>query len=497
MKLRKRIAISNVLMVLIPVLVTVVLWACFVAFGSGFGIKPLNRTADGADFPSRSQSVVNVFEAELSSMTWDAKYVESYDGPVLVFAPNEGIINELKNLGFHLQVDSSEGLLFSNLDADDREVLRQISSEPEGTVLKSGDSIVIQNTYWIEGQQCRLTAVYDETRSDGGTIDSLVPMYLISPQALFAILAAAMIATIVTALVLTRRLSQSVLEPLDELKEAADRIAADDLETTIGYAKDDEFGEVCEAFDNMRVRLKDAEAQKARYESERREMLQGISHDLRSPLTSIKGYAFGLKDGVADTDEKKQRYCDAIITRSEDLERLTDRLTLLTQLEDGGKMLQLETVSLGEYLAQLVEDKGIWLTDNQVSVSLSLATEEAKVQLDRAEMHRVFDNLLENTVRYRTSSASSVAISTNVHDATVEISYFDDGPGVAEEHLESIFDSFYRVDESRTKPEQGSGLGLAIVKRIVEGHGGTVRAYSEGGLGIAIVLPLCEGGEQE
>ena len=497
MKLRKRIAISNVLMVLIPVLVTVALWACFVFFGIGFGLKPLNRTSDGADFPSHSQSVVNVFEAELSYLTWDMKYVQGYDGLVPVFEPNEDIINELDNLGYHLQVESSEGLLYSNMDRAEVELLRQIGSEPDGAVVKSGDCIVIQNSYWIEGQLCRLTAIYDEERADSGIIDSFVPMYLVSPQALFALLAAAMIATILTALFLTRRLNRSVLEPLDELKAAADRIADDDLEGTINYSKDDEFGEVCEAFDNMRVRLKDAEAEKARYEDERRELLQGISHDLRSPLTSIKGYAYGLKDGVANTEEKKQRYYDAIITRSEDLERLTDRLSLLTQLEDGGKMLQLEQACIKVYIGQIVDDKGIWFADNQVNVTLHMETDDVEVLLDRAELRRVFDNLFENTVRYRDAASSNVTIASAMQEDHVRIDYLDDGPGVPEEHLPNLFDSFYRVDESRTKPEQGSGLGLAIVKRIVEGHGGTVSAYCDGGLGIAIELPTFRGDERE
>lgn len=490
MTLRKRIIISNVLMVLIPALVTVGLWIGYTSFGTGAGLLPVGRSADGAGSLGRSQNVVTVLEYELSSLRWDAKQIPGVDGPVIVFEPDEEAIGELANLGFHLQVDASQGVFFSNFDDSDRQALMQTGGNPDGAVLKAGGSVVIQHSFEIEGQPCRLTAVYDASRADAGAINSLVPFYLVSPQVLLAFLAVAVLCVIVTALLLTRWITQSVLEPLDELKAATDRIAQDNLEDGIGYAKHDEFGEVCDAFDEMRVRLKDAEREKADYERKRSELFREISHDLRSPLTSIKGYTMGLADGIADTDEKKQRYYNAILTRTDDLERLTERLSLLTKLESGEAIFQMERVRVDAFISELVEEKRIWLEENRVDVQLQTDSGTAEVRLDAGEMKRVFDNLFENTVRYRTGDASRVRISIVALNGKAQIRYLDDGPGVPDSQLESIFESFHRVDESRTQPGQGSGLGLAIVKRIVEGHGGTVHAYNDGGLGIAIELPL-------
>ena len=490
MTLRKRIIISNVLMVLIPAVVTIALWIGYTCLGTGAGFLPVGRGGSEADSLGRSQNVVSVLEAELSSMKWDAKRIPGVDGTVVVFEPDEEVIAELGNLGFHLQVDATQGVFYSNFDDSDRQALMAIGGNPEGAVLETGGSVVVQHNFVIEGQPCRLTAVYDASRADAGAIESLVPFYLVAPQVLLAFLAAAVLSVIVTALLVSRWINQSVLEPLDELKSAADRIARDDLDGRIGYAKRDEFGAVCNAFDGMRVRLKEAEQEKARYEGKRRELFQEISHDLRSPLTSIKGYAMGLIDGIADTDAKKLRYYNAILSSAEDLEQLTDRLSLLTKLEIGEAVLQMEPLRIDAFVANAIEEKRVWLEDNHVDVLLQSESDAAEAPLDAGEMRRVFDNLFENTVRYRTNSASKVSISVVADGGKAEIRYLDDGPGVSDDQLERIFESFYRVDESRTQPGQGSGLGLAIVKRIVEGHGGTVRAYNDGGLGIAIDLPL-------
>ena len=324
MTLRKRIIISNVLMVLIPFAVTMVLWVGYTCVGTGVGLLPIGRNADSTNSLGRSQNVVSALESELSSLRWNTKRIPGVDGTVVVLEPDGEIIAELDNLGFHLQVDASQGVYYSNFDDSDRQALMRIGGNPEGAVLETGDSVVIQHNFTIEGQACRLTAVYDASRADAGALDSLVPLYLISPQVLLSFLAIAVLSVVVTALLLTRWISQSVLEPLDELKSAADRVAQNDFDGTIDYGKRDEFGAVCDAFDDMRARLKDTELEKARFEEKRRELFREISHDLRSPLTAIKGYTMGLMDGIADTDEKRRRYYDAILTRTDDLERLTD-----------------------------------------------------------------------------------------------------------------------------------------------------------------------------
>jgi signal transduction histidine kinase len=201
----------------------------------------------------------------------------------------------------------------------------------------------------------------------------------------------------------------------------------------------------------------------------------------------------GIKDGIANTQEKKTRYCDAILTRADDLERLTGSLSILVKMDTGDRFLHLETVNLDEYIKQFLTEKEAWLADRKVAVSYKTQAPEAEASLDIREMQRVFMNLLENTVRYRTAESSKAEIEVRQNTESVEIKFTDDGPGVSRRHLEHLFDPFYRADKSRTTPERGSGVGLAIVEGIIEGQGGHVRASSENGLCITMTLPAVKG----
>ncbi len=202
----------------------------------------------------------------------------------------------------------------------------------------------------------------------------------------------------------------------------------------------------------------------------------------------------GLRDGIADTEEKKQRYYDAILTRAEDLERMTQSLSLLVRLENDDSMLHTEKVCLDEYIRQFLAEKEAWITERQIKVNYRTAIPEAEVYLDIREMQRVFTNLFENTVKYRTKECSLVEISVTEKEKDVEIHFADDGPGVSPQHLEHVFESFYRADESRTNPEKGSGLGLAVVKRIVEGQKGRIYAVLDKGFCVVMLFPRVQGG---
>ena len=348
---------------------------------------------------------------------------------------------------------------------------------------------MIRNDIVVMEHLCHITCVYNRERVDRGVEDSQTMLYIV-PKGLSQIFfISAVICFAVITLIASQRIGKAVLVPLRELKRGAVQVAEGNLDDRIAYEGKDEFEEVCQAFDDMRYKLKESGEKIARYEEQRKEMLAGISHDLRSPLTSIKGYAMGLRDGIAKTEEMKRRYCDAILTRTGDLERLTESLSLLVRLERDGSWLRLERVCLDEYIRQLLEEKQAWLGEQKVDVTYRTDAPEAEVKLDIREMQRVFMNLFDNTVRYRTSESSNVVIDVKQGSGEVKISFADDGPGVGPKHIDHIFESFYRADESRTSPEKGSGIGLAVVKQIIEGQGGQIHASSENGLRIEMTLP--------
>ncbi len=487
MTLRKKFIVSNVLMVVMPILLTLALCAAYVGLG-GSGLTAISRTGTG-DYLSRLQGILSTLESGLSGLGWDVVRFSSDNGLETVLSPRGEAMVDLESLGFHLRIETPRDVLFSNVDEGDERAIEAVGTGSDGSMAWHGSRLVIQDGLVVDGMNCRLIAVYDERRADGGSASSVVPLYTVEPRTLAVFAAFAVLSVALTAFVLTRWLDRSVAEPLDELRAAADRVAAGDLDRRIDYPRSDEFGDVCAAFDGMRVQLKEAEAQKARYEEERRELLQGVSHDLRSPLTSIVGYASGIKDGIADTDEKREAYCDAILTRAADLGRMVDSLSVLTRSEGGGA-LALKPVEVGPFMGSALDAKSAWLESNRVAVSFADESRGAEVLLDEAEMRRVVDNLLENTVRHRDNDSSRVSVKVGVEDGFAEVVYADDGPGVPEEHIGRIFDSFYRADESRTRQGDCSGLGLAIVKRIVEEHGGEVSAHNEDGLTTVVRLPV-------
>lgn len=512
MSLRKKIILSNVITIIIPVVLILLIWTGYIYFGDVVSLKQVNRAEGREDLLTETMNILYTFEAELSDMNWDVVAFPGENGTDIIASPEKERIGELESLGYHVQVETADGIAFSNMDDTDRKILSKTGNGTEGAMFWTGDSLVIRDSFLLSGQEYYLTAVYDKDRSDRGMAASLLPVYMVSPAVFVIFLVIAVLCIISTSLIATRWISRSVLEPLDQLKKGADMIASGNLDYCISYERQDEFGDVCNEFDYMRLQLKEARQEQEQYEEERRKLLRGISHDLRSPLTSIKGYAHGLKDGIADTEEKRQRYCDAILTRANDLERLTHSLSHLVRLEDEKSMLKLEKVCLDEYIRQLLSEKNAWFAEQKVFVDYHTEDADAEVLIDIHEMQRVFVNLFENTVRYRIRERSQVELSVLIRGYEAEIHFTDDGPGVSQKHLKHLFDSFYRADESRTNPEKGSGLGLAVVKSIIEGENGRVYAVSgkkqddqehgdyeteNRGLGIVMILPLSKEARNE
>ncbi len=492
MTLRKKIVLSNILTVVLPIVVAFIIWTGYVHFNSGSYLRPIRRASEGGDTLTEAMNILYTFEAELSDMEWDAVAFQGKDGPEIVISPDRERIEELESLGYHIQVESPDDVLYTNLDEEDKKILGNRSGQTDGSLSWSGDSLVICDGFRLSGQDYNLTAVYNKNRVDLGVQNSLIPMYMVSPTVLLVLLLAVLICIALTTIIMSGWMNRSVLVPLEELKKGTDRIAVGDLDYSIDYESKDEIGDVCREFDHMRIQLKEAKLEQKRYDDQKRSLLRGISHDIRSPLTSIKGYAQGLRDGIAATEEKRTRYCNAILTRADDIERLTDSLSHLVKLENDSSVLHLQRVCLDEYIHQLLAEKEDWIAEQKIDVDYRTEAEDAEVFLDIREMQRVFMNLFENTVRYRTSDRSKVKLNVHLSEHAVEICFADDGPGVDEVHLPNIFEPFYRADESRTDPGSGSGIGLAVVRQIIEGQNGQVTAESERGLCIVMRLPAAE-----
>ena len=294
---------------------------------------------------------------------------------------------------------------------------------------------------------------------------------------------------------LTRFVIRRIEEPLDLLSEGARRLGEGDLEHRIVYAGKDEFAPVCDAFNEMAARLKASVERTRRDEESRKELLAGISHDLRSPLTSIRAYVEGLLDGVAQTAEAKQRYLRTISTKAEDIDRLVSQLFLYSKLDLEGVPMEMRPIRLDTFIASFVEDAA----PDSHTRGLEVSAEQlapVTVSADPAQLYRVLSNILENSIKYTDKETGHLRITLEESGRLV---LADDGPGVPAEALPKLFDVFYRSDPARKNPAGGSGLGLAIAAKAVRSMGGTIQAFNvpDGGLAIAIMLPKEERGDAE
>lgn len=318
-----------------------------------------------------------------------------------------------------------------------------------------------------------------------------IPYYL-QPSSITVVL----LTIAITNLLLTYFVSKSIIRPLRLLKEAAEKIKDGDLEFKIESKSKDEFGELSRAFEEMRYRLKESIDQESLYEENRKDLLASISHDLKTPITSIKGYVEGIMDGVANTPEKQAKYIQTIYTKINDMNHLIDELLLFSKLDLKKLPFHFENVHLRNYLTDLNEELHFDLEKNNIHYLFHFEVDEdTYVIADREKLKRVISNIIENSVKYMKIKAAvqdDKIIELKVTDLGSEIlfSISDNGMGMDRGTLPHIFDRFYRGEASRNSKNGGSGLGLSIVKQIIIEHGGSVMAESEAGKGTVVSFTL-------
>lgn len=292
----------------------------------------------------------------------------------------------------------------------------------------------------------------------------------------------------------TRKMVWSILRPLNALADGAKRIEKGDLTKPVVYAGKDEFASVCTAFNHMQEHLLKEREKTAAYERARTDLLTGISHDIRTPLTSVKGYIKGLRDGVANTPEKREQYLAIAYEKACEIDSLLEKLFYFSNLETGNLPLSLNREDLGDFAHRFAESIRAELACKNIKLTVDSTAVPHPVKLDAEQMRRVLFNLTENAIKYASVEPLILHISVWREGGMEHLLFADNGQGVPEEHLAVMFERFWRGDEARClKSGEGSGLGLYIVKCIVEAHGGIVTAQNNQGLQIRISLP----GEKE
>lgn len=285
---------------------------------------------------------------------------------------------------------------------------------------------------------------------------------------LIAFFLACVICIIVFGIVLKKK----VKKPLYKLNEAMQLLSDGKDNEPITYTGPKEFVEICESFNVMVNKLESSEIEKNKLIKEKQSMLADISHDLKTPITTIQGYARALADGVISENEYK-KYFSIIYSKSNRLTELINMFYEYSKLEHQDFKLVLETVDLVEYLRIYVVSKYEEIIDNDFKIEVDIPEKVLEFKVDKIQFQRVLDNILGNSIKHN-PRGTEIFVQLGVSEQSYKIIISDNGVGISEEIRKDIFSPFIVGDESRNI-KQGSGLGLAITKTIVEMHNGTIK----------------------
>ena len=284
------------------------------------------------------------------------------------------------------------------------------------------------------------------------------------------------IAYIILVVIFVFVLRSKFYEPLEKLNKAMELLTEGKRKKPVDYSGPREFVDICDRFNIMVSKLEDSENQRKKLMNDKERMMADISHDLKTPITSIQGYAKALSDGII-ADEDKDKYIKIIYEKSKKLTELINIFHEYSKLEHPDFNLIFEKVDLSEYLRAYIALKYEDIVESGFNIEVDIPEEEMEIKIDKVQLQRVFDNILGNSIKHN-EKGTNIYVSLKEKNDIYEIIIADDGKGISKDIANNIFEAFTVGDESR-KSKQGSGLGLAIAKTIVDLHGGTIELEPE------------------
>ena len=284
---------------------------------------------------------------------------------------------------------------------------------------------------------------------------------------------------------------RSVATPLVKLRKATQNIKEGNLDFVLEVDGTDEFAELCRDFEEMRRRLKESAEEKVLLDKENKELISNISHDLKTPITAVKGYVEGIMDGVADTPEKMDRYVRTIYNKTNEMDHLINELTFYSKIDTNRIPYTFSKLNVDDYFSDCAEEVGLELETRGIQLYYANYVEkDVLVIADGEQIRRVIHNIISNAIKYMDKPKGVIQIRVKDVGDFIQVEIEDNGKGIASKDLTYIFDRFYRTDVSRNSSKGGSGIGLSIVRKILEDHGGKVWATSREEIGTIMYFVL-------
>ena len=328
-------------------------------------------------------------------------------------------------------------------------------------------------------------SAYDITIADTGS--SQTSIQIMTKDLFFT----ALVILIFTSVSIGLWIYRSVAAPLVKLRKATQNIKEGNLDFVLEVDGTDEFAELCRDFEEMRRRLKESAEEKVLLDKENKELISNISHDLKTPITAVKGYVEGIMDGVADTPEKMDRYVRTIYNKTNEMDHLINELTFYSKIDTNRIPYTFSKLNVDDYFSDCAEEVGLELETRGIQLYYANYVEkDVLVIADGEQIRRVIHNIISNAIKYMDKSKGVIQIRVKDVGDFIQVEIEDNGKGIASKDLTYIFDRFYRTDVSRNSSKGGSGIGLSIVRKILEDHGGKVWATSREGIGTIMYFVL-------
>lgn len=306
------------------------------------------------------------------------------------------------------------------------------------------------------------------------------------------VFAVSIVVILIAAVLLFSWIHRYLVRPLDRLSVATKNIKEGNLNFTMqGLSANDEIGELCSNFEEMRQRLAEQAEEKLENDRDNKELISNISHDLKTPITAVKGYVEGIMDGVADTPEKMDRYIRTIYNKANEMDVLIDELTFYSKIDTNRIPYTFDRLNAVLYFNDCAEELELDLEGKGISFEYENRVDpQIRIIADAEQLRRVVNNIVGNSVKYRADRPGRIRLTVKDVGDFVEVTLADNGQGIAQKDLPYIFDRFYRSDASRNSSRGGSGIGLSIVRKIIDDHGGKIWANSKKGEGTTLTFVI-------
>lgn len=307
------------------------------------------------------------------------------------------------------------------------------------------------------------------------------------PKSFFVVWGAVIfIIMVIIAFVLTRWIAKGFFSPINDLEIGMRQISEGNFDYQISTQLTGEIAELYDNYESMRQKLKENAEEAIQNEAKNRELITNISHDLKTPITAVKGYVEGIMDGVADTPEKMDKYIRTIYNKANDMDRLINELTIYSRIDTNRIPYTFLRINVSDYFRDCVEEVGLDLESKNILLNYTnMVNPDTRIIADPEQLKRVINNIISNSVKYMDKEKEKGIIDIRLLEEgdAVKVEIEDNGRGIAAKDLSNIFDRFYRTDASRNSAKGGSGIGLSIVKKIIEDHGGYIWATGKEGEG--------------